>query len=67
VVDKVADISQALREQNIASNEIARNVENVARMAEENCAAVAGNAATAAQLEHLSASLEAEVRRFRLG
>ncbi|MEF8702646.1 MAG: methyl-accepting chemotaxis protein [Candidatus Accumulibacter sp. UW26] len=67
VVDKVADISQALREQNIASNEIAGNVENVARMAEENCAAVAGNAATASRLEHLSASLEAEVRRFRLG
>ena len=66
VVEKVADISHALREQSVASTEIARNVEQVARMAEENCAAVAGNAATAAQLERLSESLEAEVRRFRL-
>lgn len=67
VVEKVADISHALREQSVASTEIASHVEQVARMAEENCAAVAGNAATAAQLERLSESLEAEVRRFRLG
>jgi len=66
VVAKVADISAALREQSTASTEIAQNVDRVARMAEENHAAVAGNAATAAQLESLSESLESTVRRFRL-
>ena len=66
VVDSVAHISSALREQSVASAEIARNVERVAHMAEENCAAVAGNAGTAAQLESLSEGLDAEVRRFKL-
>ncbi|WP_313951830.1 methyl-accepting chemotaxis protein [Accumulibacter sp.] len=66
VVDSVAHISHALREQSVASNEIAQNVENVARMAGENCAAVAGNAGTAVQLERLSEALDAEVRRFKL-
>ena len=66
VVDSVARISSALREQSVVSAEIARNVERVARMAGENCAAVAGNAGTAAQLESLSEGLDAEVRRFKL-
>ncbi|KFB67741.1 methyl-accepting chemotaxis protein [Candidatus Accumulibacter vicinus] len=67
VVQKVADISSALHEQSVANSEIARSVERVARMAEENSSAVAGNAATAAQLERLSQGLDAEVRRFRIG
>lgn len=66
VVDSVAHISSALNEQSAASSEIARNVERVARMAEENCAAVTGNAGTAAQLERLSEALDTEVRRFKL-
>ncbi|MCM8610883.1 methyl-accepting chemotaxis protein [Accumulibacter sp.] len=67
VVSKVAGISQALHEQNAASSDIARNVDSVARMAQANNSAVAGNAATAEQLAQLSASLEGEVSRFRLG
>jgi len=67
VVSKVASISHALHEQSTASSDIARNVDSVARMAEANNAAVAGNAATAEQLAQLSASLESEVSRFRLG
>lgn len=67
VVGSVAHISNALSEQSVASSEIARNVERVARMADENCTAVAGTAETAAQLEGLSESLDAEVRRFKLG
>ncbi len=66
VVDSVGHISSALREQSVASAEIARNVERVAQMAGENCAAVAGNAGTAAQLESLSEGLDNEVRRFKL-
>ena len=66
VVEKVAGISKALQDQSVASIEIARNVDRVARMAEENSAAVAANATTAVQLERLSEGLETEVRRFRL-
>jgi methyl-accepting chemotaxis protein len=66
VVEKVAGISMALREQSVASGEIARNVERVAAMAAENCTIVAGNAATAGQLEQLSEALEAGVNRFKL-
>ncbi|WP_300451556.1 methyl-accepting chemotaxis protein [Accumulibacter sp.] len=67
VVDRVADISQALREQSTTSSGIAHNVERVAEMAEQNRRLVAGNASTAQQLETLSRDLEAEMRRFRLG
>ncbi len=67
VVERVAQISHALREQSAASSEIARNVERVAHMAGENSAAVAGNAATARQLDSLAQGLEAEANRFRLG
>lgn len=40
VVDAVREISDALREQATASSDIARNVETIAQMAEENSAAV---------------------------
>lgn len=66
VVDTVGDISTSLREQSAASTEIAKNVERIAQMAEENSSAVAENADTANHLERLSESLEAEVRRFKL-
>ncbi|MBL8397194.1 MAG: methyl-accepting chemotaxis protein [Candidatus Accumulibacter sp.] len=66
VVEQVAGISDALGEQSATSADIARNVENVARMAEENCAAAADNATTAERLQALSGELEQEVRRFRL-
>jgi methyl-accepting chemotaxis protein len=56
-----------LREQSAASTEIARNVERIAQMAEENNAAVAENAATTVQLARLSETLESEARRFKLG
>ena len=66
VVEQVADISHALREQSSTSSEIARSVEDVARMAEANCVAANDNAATAERLQSLSGVLEQEVRRFRL-
>ncbi len=66
VVSMVSDISSALDEQSSAAADIARNVEVIAQMAEENSAAVAANAATAERLEHLAATLEAEVRPFRI-
>ncbi|HEX5801885.1 MAG TPA: methyl-accepting chemotaxis protein [Azospira sp.] len=66
VVETVGDISSALREQSTASTEIARNVERIAQMAEENNAAVAQSAQTAHELERLAEGLQAEIRRFRV-
>jgi methyl-accepting chemotaxis protein len=62
----VSDISSALREQSVASNDIARNVERIAQMSEQNTAAVRGTAATARELERLATELQDEVRRFRV-
>jgi methyl-accepting chemotaxis protein len=65
VVDAVAEITIALREQASASTEIAQNVERIAQMAEENNASATGNAATAGNLRQLAESLSNEVARFR--
>ncbi|HJV28249.1 MAG TPA: methyl-accepting chemotaxis protein [Aromatoleum sp.] len=66
VVDTVAEISEALREQSSASTEIARNVETIARMAEENSSSAAGSLHTANRLEELAESLQGDVARFRV-
>ena len=65
VVDSVVEISVALREQAAASTDIARNVERIAQMAEENDAAAGTNAATAGQLLRLAETLSSQVARFR--
>jgi methyl-accepting chemotaxis protein len=66
VVRAVTDISQALREQGTASTDIARNVERIARMAEQNSSAVRDTAGTARRLEDLAQQLRAEVSHFRI-
>jgi methyl-accepting chemotaxis protein len=66
VVHAVADISAALKEQKIASSEIARSVELVANMAEENRAAVSEVASAAQNLENLATALQDAVSGFRL-
>jgi len=66
VVEVIREISDALREQTTASSDIARNVETIAQMAEQNSAAVAENHATAEELEKLAGALQAEVTRFRV-
>ncbi len=66
VVQTVAEISVALREQSAASNEIARNVESIAQMTEQNSAAAAAKRETAMLLERLARSLEQDVGRFRV-
>ena len=60
----VAAISDALRQQSSASNEIAAKVETIAQMAESNTAAVRRTADTAQNLQRLSATLQAEVDRY---
>ncbi|WP_295003885.1 methyl-accepting chemotaxis protein [uncultured Dechloromonas sp.] len=66
VMDTVTDISNALREQGVASNEIAVNVENIARRSEENSSAVRAVAETAIHLEKLAADTRQAVSRFRI-
>lgn len=66
VVSTVAEISEALREQSSASTEIARNVETIARMAEENSASAAGSVQTADRLENLANALQGDVGCFRV-
>ncbi|MCK6389859.1 MAG: methyl-accepting chemotaxis protein [Azonexus sp.] len=66
VVDAVNEISLALREQSSASEVIARNVEQVAGMNEENTSAVQGVVADANHLQDLAARLKSSVASFRV-
>jgi methyl-accepting chemotaxis protein len=66
VVDVVGDISHSLREQSVASNEIARNVETIAQMTEENSTAVEQTAAAAHHLGEMAMSLQSMVGQFRV-
>jgi len=60
----VDDVSSAVREQQAASTEIARNVERIAHMTEENTAVSQDSAAAARKLNDLARTLKAAVDRF---
>ncbi len=62
----VGDISNSVREQTVASSEIARNVESIARMAEQNHHSVAQTSEAAQRLESLAHSLQRSVQQFKL-
>ena len=62
----VTEISAATKEQSIASNEIAGNVETIALMTEENTSVIAHLAGAATNLEQMSSNLQNLVNRFRL-
>jgi methyl-accepting chemotaxis protein len=66
VIGAVADIGSALDEQAIAAQEIARGVEGIAGMAEENSATVRQTSAAAERLHGLASSLQDSVSRFRV-
>jgi methyl-accepting chemotaxis protein len=53
-------------EQSVATSEIARNVEKIAQMSEENHAALESNAGQIARLEQLANELQAAVSRFKV-
>ncbi len=63
----VNDISSALKEQSQASNDIAKHVERIAQMTEENSVAVRQTARASQALEDLAAALQLSVGRFRVG
>jgi methyl-accepting chemotaxis protein len=62
----VSDIAASVGEQSQASNAIARNVEKIAQMSEENHAAVSSNTQDLAHLEQLARELQTAVSRFRV-
>ena len=66
VVETVAEISDALREQSAASAEIARNVETIAQMTDENTSVAAESHRVANRLEILAGSLLQDVGRFKV-
>jgi methyl-accepting chemotaxis protein len=66
VVHAVAEISYSLKEQSTASELMARNVEQVANMNDENNAAVHGVAAEVRRLRELAAELNRAADTFRV-
>jgi len=66
VLQAISNINGALTEQRGASQELAKGMETVAQMAEENSATVEELATTSGQLMGLSQTLQGVVARFRL-
>ena len=66
VVSVVNNISDSIREQGTVSSDIAKNIENIARMSEESSLAVQDTAKAARHLQELSSSLHNLVTRFKL-
>ncbi|HRP97947.1 MAG TPA: methyl-accepting chemotaxis protein, partial [Rhodocyclaceae bacterium] len=66
VVAAVGEISTALVEQSSASTDIARNIERIASMGEENNSAVRESAGAANHLAELAVELQKAVGRFRM-
>ncbi|WP_159874985.1 methyl-accepting chemotaxis protein [Aquitalea denitrificans] len=64
VQQAVAEIQMALNEQSHTSQVLAKNVEQVAQMSEENSRAMKGTAETVGQLKGLSEQLSVLARRF---
>jgi methyl-accepting chemotaxis protein len=65
-VDMVGEISLAIREQSVASNNIAQQVERIAQMTEENSAAAHSTAETAHELDQVAAEMQGVVAQFRI-
>lgn len=65
-LDAVSAIAESLREQRLAGDDVARNVEVVARIVDENTQAQAGISSSAFSLRSLSQSMHVLSRRFAL-
>lgn len=63
----VDDIARSVTEQRTASQDIANNVEQIARMTEQNHAAIEKSAQAASSLRETAAALQSLVQRFRTG
>ncbi len=66
VTETVRHIADAVREQDIAVQQVAQGMEQIAQMTEENTAAASSAADTARQLDTLAGKLREAVGRFRI-
>ncbi|MDP2809328.1 MAG: methyl-accepting chemotaxis protein [Rhodocyclaceae bacterium] len=66
VAMNVQGIVDALREQDVAIQQVASNIERIAQMTEENSAAAASSSDTAIQLDVMANRLRDSVARFRV-
>ncbi|MBK9615998.1 MAG: methyl-accepting chemotaxis protein [Uliginosibacterium sp.] len=66
VAGAVQIISESLAEQNVAAHEIAKQIEQVAQMTDENSAAATETAGIARDLEQLATDLRASVEQFKV-
>ncbi len=66
VMEVVNSISDSIREQGGVSSEIAKTIEQVARMSEESTRSVQNTSQAARHLQHLAGSLRTAVSRFKL-
>lgn len=66
VINVVNDISSALVEQSVASNDIASNVERVAQMSEANRGSTGEAASAATHLEQLANTMRIAVSQFKI-
>ena len=64
--NRALEVSNATREQLIAANDIARNVEEVAQMTEETNATMHNNAESATQLQEMAQKLRQQVAYFKV-
>jgi methyl-accepting chemotaxis protein len=65
-VHRVGEISNAIREQGIASTSIAQQVERIAQMSEENHAAAVNTSDTAGELDGLARKMKGVVSQYRI-
>lgn len=66
VTESVRSIAAAVREQDVAVQQVAERMEQIAQMTEENTAAAANAADTARQLDTLAGKLREAVGRFKV-
>ena len=66
-VTMVGDITQSIREQGAAANNISVQVERIAQMSEESSAAAANNAQVARKLDELARAMLGVISAYRLG
>ncbi len=66
VIDYASHISDALKEQSVASNQVARNVETIVQMADKNPQAVSRASATVQLIEEAMKTLRNAVGRFKI-
>lgn len=66
VVSHVQNIADAIREQDMAIQQVAINVEKIAQMTEQSRTAAVANSATASNLESLANTLKSSVSHFKV-